>query len=96
MYSHHVIKLESDAKLLSGSALGTGIVSLRSDNPQELARLKERLKEAGIFMLPKENPKPHIKNRYSDMTKVKWHDIKLELEEHRFAVSQKIMNHSWL
>lgn len=84
--SYHVINLESDVKLLSGSALGTGSVSLRNDNPKELAKLKERLKEAGIFMLSKEVPKPHIKNRYSEMTKVQWHDPKLELEERRHIV----------
>lgn len=88
----HVVQLESDINKLNNSAVGTGKVSLRSDDPREITKLKGRLKQLGISLIPKETPSVNIKNRYSEMTNVKWNDPKLELEEHRLSVIIILVN----
>ena len=67
--------------------MGTGKISLRSENQQDLQKLKDRLKKLGIFMIPKVEPNRNLKNRYSELANVKWTDERLEVEEHRLPVS---------
>lgn len=86
-----MVQLESDAKLLTGATLGTGKVSLRTDDPKQIQKLKEKLKGFGIYMIPKEEPNRSLRNRYSDLATTKWTDGKLEVEEHRLSVNQFVV-----